>query len=452
MSPRTAYAFLEGPERAAGREEIAVPVVHAHTLKPGFELGRRTQAEETAHVHGVMEGSGLIVEHHVVRAGNTDDVIASGRGQHGQKDIHVILIRVNVIRVADVAPHGHAHELGAEVVLQARPDDLLAVGKVFRAHESDHRVHDEGPVAPRHGVGAGLYGLLVATEIGVSRKTCPLPRFEIHAVIADRAAPQALRGVPGLVQDGEADAEARVGLFRSGQGLEGQIHGNAAVDKLDGVGHVREHAALGRDMVSRNEAVQHAEETGDVGQTVRGRVDADDGVAGTVVEAVDGGRQDAFRVVGGMIGLQPCGEAPLQAQRVAESDHDAALGSHADEILEAHNLADRSRHLGSYTGGDGCQGRRVSGVREQPVAELSHGEGGNGCEGLAVMAVHDQPGDFIVFIRNDRLVQETLQRHIGQSHLRADALFPAFGSHSGQDIPRSIGGRLGKEFAEGGKF
>lgn len=52
-------------------------------------------------------------------------------------------------------------------------------------------------------------------------------------------------------------------------------------------------------------------------------VDADDGIAGTVVEAVDGGRQDAFRVVGGMIGLQPCGEAPLQAQRVAESDHDA---------------------------------------------------------------------------------------------------------------------------------
>ena len=39
------------------------------------------------------------------------------------------------------------------------------------------------------------------------------------------------------------------------------------------------------------------------------------------------------------------------------------------------------------------------------------------------MAVEDQPGDFVRFIGDQRLVQEGLQRKIGQDELRGDALF-----------------------------
>jgi len=110
-----------------GGDETALPVCHAHALKPDFEFRRAPQPENLAYIELVVEGRGLVVQHDVVRARNPDDVIYPRRSKKRQKRVHVVLIRFGMVGVADVATHRYAHELAAEMVLEARADDLLAV-------------------------------------------------------------------------------------------------------------------------------------------------------------------------------------------------------------------------------------------------------------------------------------------------------------------------------------
>ena len=94
-------------------------------------------------VENVVEGEALIVEHDVVRSGNGDDEGCSGRRQHGQQNVHVVLVGLRVIRVADVATHRQAQELGAEMILEACSDDLLAVVEIFRSDEADDGIDEQ---------------------------------------------------------------------------------------------------------------------------------------------------------------------------------------------------------------------------------------------------------------------------------------------------------------------
>ena len=66
--------------------------------------------------------------------------------------------------------------------------------------------------------------------------------------------------------------------------------------------------------------------------------DADDSVAGAEEQAVEHAGGDAEGVVGGVIWLQACGEAALEADGGAEAGDDADFGGDGDEVLHAHEL------------------------------------------------------------------------------------------------------------------
>ena len=96
------------------------------------------------------------------------------------------------------------------------------------------------------------------------------------------------------------------------------------------------------------------------------------------------------------------------------------LAATAIEVLQAHQLADRGRHLGRKAGAQRGQRLRFGG--QQELAELAHGERGHRRERRRVVAVDDQPGDFVGFVRNHRLGEDRCERHVGQRHLRRHAL------------------------------
>ena len=50
------------------------------------------------------------------------------------------------------------------------------------------------------------------------------------------------------------------------------------------------------------------------------------------------------------------------------------------------------------------------------------------------MAVDDEPRDLVVFVRNERFVEELTERNIGQRHPRRDHLLGGFGRDPGQPI------------------
>ena len=79
--------------------------------------------------------------------------LASGAEQ-GEDRIHVVLVGLGMVGVADVHPHRQAQQLAAEMILQRRAQDLLAVVQILRTDEADDRVHQKRIELARHGVGA----------------------------------------------------------------------------------------------------------------------------------------------------------------------------------------------------------------------------------------------------------------------------------------------------------
>ncbi len=71
-----------------------------------------------------------------------------------------------------------------------------------------------------------------------------LPRFEIHDVVAHRPTVQRTRGMQGFLQNCRRHSETGIDGFSATNGLEGQIHRSAFFYSTDGIGDVREHAAL----------------------------------------------------------------------------------------------------------------------------------------------------------------------------------------------------------------
>ena len=64
------------------------------------------------------------------------------------------------------------------------------------------------------------------------------------------------------------------------------------------------------------------------------------------------------------------------------------------------------------------------------------------------MAVDDQAGDLIVFVGNDGLLQELLERNIGQRDPRRDHLRGTFGGHPREAVAGARRRGLGEEIAE----
>ena len=60
---------------------------------------------------------------------------------------------------------------------------------------------------------------------------------------------------------------------------------------------------------------------------------------------------------------------------------------------------------------------------------------GNRRKSLRRMGIEDQPGDLVVLVRDHGLVEELLERHVGERHPRRDHLFGAFGRNAGKTSP-----------------
>ena len=241
-----------------------------------------------------------------------------------------------------------------------------------------------GAKCARDGVGAGLEGLLVEAVMGVGGERAALAGFEIHDVVADRAALQRERRLARLGEKGEIDAEAAVGRFGSGDRLEDEIDGRALRDQArawcvtwastqDWVG-MSSRWRRSSSSASRSRAALRA---------VGGGVDADHGVAAAEEQAVEDAGGDAARVVGRVVGLQADGEPARQADGVAEAGDDAAsLRGDGMQVLVAHDLADGGGHFRREAGGERGEGFGGGLVGEQPVAESADGEVGDGREGV----------------------------------------------------------------------
>ncbi|KAI3488917.1 hypothetical protein L1887_46947 [Cichorium endivia] len=299
---------------------------------------------------GVVEGGGLVVEHDVVGAGDAHDEVDPGHPEQGQQGVHVVLVGLGVVGVADVAAHGHAEQLAAEVVLEPGADDLLAV--VQRA---------------------ALAGL------------------EVHQVLPEGAAIQAQARVIPFLQHIQIDPETGVGRLGAGDGLEHQVQRHATVDGLDRGGDVGQHAGLGGNVIALDDGVEHLQQGADRGDAVGGRVDADHGVTVAVEQAVEDARGDPRRFVGGVVGLQAGRQAPAQPHGAAETGDHTDLLRHQDQVLHAHDLRHRRGHFRGQARGQGAQAGFVGLIAQQPVAQAADGQVADRGEGLLVVGVDDQP-------------------------------------------------------------
>ena len=123
--------------------------------EPGLELRRRAKAQQRASGDRVMITRRLIVEHHVVGAGDAHEEVAAGRREQKQQVVGRVLVGVGVVGVADVDPHRQAQQLAHEVVFQPRADDLPLVEQVLGADEADDAVDQERVERARDAVAPG---------------------------------------------------------------------------------------------------------------------------------------------------------------------------------------------------------------------------------------------------------------------------------------------------------
>src|SRR5260370_242438 len=85
--------------------------------QPRFKLGGRTEAKCGAKVERIVKRRALVLEHNVVRTRNAHDVVDASCAKQGEKRVHVILVGLSVIGVANGAPHRQAGGCAPEVVV-----------------------------------------------------------------------------------------------------------------------------------------------------------------------------------------------------------------------------------------------------------------------------------------------------------------------------------------------
>ena len=322
-----------------------------------------------------MEAGRLVVEHHVVGAGHSHEVVAPGGRQEQQQVIGRVLVGRRVIGVADVDAHGQAQQLAHEMIFQPGTDDLALVEEVLRPDEADHAVDQERVERPGHAVGSGLERELVDAVVSAGREGTPLPCLEVHRLVADpgdvAVAVVLEHALLSLAQQRQVDPEARVGRLGAGDRLKQQVDRCAAFEASELGRDVRQAAGLRGDRQCFDQAVEGAEDgRGDLDR-LGGRVDADHRVAAAVEQSVGRREQDAPDVVAGMVGLDANAEHPALAHRVAATGHDPHLARGQHQVFVAHQLGDRRRQLRDQARADRRQHALGRGVVEDPFAKLA---------------------------------------------------------------------------------
>ena len=105
--------------------------------------------------------------------------------------------------------------------------------------------------------------------------------------------------------------------------------------------------------------------------------------------------------------------------RVAERGDDPALARDRDQVLVAHELRDRGRHLRREPGRQSASVGAFGGIGQQPVAELADGQRATGAKAARVVGVEDQPGDVVLLVGDDGVRRGTLLSGTSASDSRA---------------------------------
>ena len=137
-----------------------------------------------------MKRGALVVQHDVVRPRHAHDEVAASHAEQSQEHVHVVLISLGMVGVANVAAHRQAQQLAAKMVFESGTDDLFAVVQILGADEADDAVDQQRIEGPRYCIGARLAGLLIDAVVCIGGQGTALPGFKIHHVLADRAARQ----------------------------------------------------------------------------------------------------------------------------------------------------------------------------------------------------------------------------------------------------------------------
>jgi hypothetical protein len=227
--------------RAAPPCASAISIVSSH-----LELRRAAQAEHLAHVQRVVKRRALVVQHHVVRAGHPHDEVDAGRAEQRQQRVHVVLVGFGVVRVADVAAHRHAEQLAAEVILQPARMICLPSYRYSGPMKPTTVFTSNGSNCARDRIRAPSQVCWSTPKCALADSALPWPVSKYITLLP--TVPRASdSGGARLAEQRERDAEARVGLLGARDRLEHQVDRRALVDRRDRVGHVGEHAGLGRD-------------------------------------------------------------------------------------------------------------------------------------------------------------------------------------------------------------
>jgi len=284
-----------------------------------------------------------------------------------------------------------------------------------------------------------------------------LAGFEVHdvgtdfAVGADGSAVLRTPLFRCFSEKSEVDAEAAVGGFGSGDGLEEKIDGGAGVEGFKLRGDVGQDAALDGNLEALAEGVDHAQQAGGGCGVVSGGIDADDRVAGAEEQAIEDGGGDAGGVVGGVIGLKAGAETAFQADSGAEAGDDPDFAGGGDQVLDAHELGCCGGHLRGEPGGECGQAFWGGFFGEEPVAEFADGEGSDGREGICVVGVDNEAGDFVFFVGDDLLGEEVSQGQVGQGILGGYALLGGVGGQPCEGVAAAEGRGFGEEVAQVGE-
>ena len=211
---------------------------------------------------------------------------------------------------------------------------------------------------------------------------------------------------------------------------------------------MRQNADLSRNLVALADLVEQAQQGHHGGHVVGGRIHADDRVAVAVGEAVEHAGRDAAQVVGGMVGLEPRGDATGQPDGGAESGHHAAPGRGRDQVLKAHQLGDGGDHFGGQAGSQGGEPLTGRFLGEQPVAEFAGREVRDGGEGSGIVRIADQARDLVAVVIDQRLSEKAFERQVGQLHAGAHTFFGGGGGDAGEFVARARGGGFCQQLPE----
>ena len=131
--------------------------------------------------------------------------------QQRHQVVGIVLIRLGVIGVADVATHRQPEQFAAEVIRARRAGSGLPSNRYSGPMKPTTVLTKQRFVSTGDCIGTRLEGLLIDPVVRVRRQSRTLAGLEVHHVLADRTPAEFPCSLLGLRQQAQVDSETAVG-------------------------------------------------------------------------------------------------------------------------------------------------------------------------------------------------------------------------------------------------